>query len=176
MISVKFYFIKKDKFFDRQNLYEGPQGDYADNNLSFGFFSKAVLALLKKIDFKADILHLHDYHSAMCAFFLAQEKQRQDGFFQDTKSVFTIHNLAYQGIYDENTLDMLGIDRKYFHMDSLEFYGKINYMKGGIVYSDKITTVSPTYAREISQKNSDQMLDGILLARKDEILAASSTG
>ncbi len=170
MDKVKFYFIKKDRFFDRPELYGGPQGDYEDNHIRFGFFAKASLELLKKIGFKAHILHLHDYHSAMCAFFVALEKQRQENsFFQDTKTVFTIHNLAYQGIYDAATLELLGIDRRYLHMDSLEFYGKINYMKGGIAYSDKITTVSPTYAREIVTKEFGYMLDGMLRARADDL-------
>ncbi len=168
--GVKFYFIKNDQFFGRQNLYGGPHGDYEDNNLRFGFFSKAIFELLKKINFKADIIHLHDYHSAMCAFFLADIKQKESqGFFKDTKTVLTIHNLAYQGIYEESTLALLGIERKYFHMGGLEFYGKINYLKGGIIYADKITTVSPTYAQEILTKEFGHRLEGVLQSRSTDL-------
>ena len=166
--GVDYYFVRNSFYFGRENLYGTPQGDYEDNNLRFGFFSKSILELLRIIRFKPDILHLHDYHVALCSFFLSVEKSLNKNYYlNSTKTVFTIHNIAYQGIFGQETMEKIGIDRKYFNMDGLEFYGKINYMKGGIVYSDKITTVSPTYSREILTPEFGYGLDGVLETRKD---------
>ena len=130
-----------------RDRYGTPRGDYEDNNLRFGFFSRSILELLQSIDFKPDVLHLHDYHTGLCSFFLFIKKNiSKNCYFKNTKTVFTIHNIAYQGIFGQETLELLDIDRRHFNMNELEFYGKINYMKSGIVYSDKITTVSPTYS------------------------------
>ncbi|MCL5771819.1 MAG: glycogen synthase GlgA [Actinobacteria bacterium] len=168
--GVNFYFIKNDKFFNRDYLYGTPQGDYSDNNLRFGFLSKAVLALLENIKFSPDIIHLHDYHVALTSVLINEKKlKKQDSFFKNTHVVFTIHNLAYQGIYDANTLDLLELDKSYFDMDKLEFYGKINFMKGGIVFSEKITTVSPTYSKEILTPEFGYGLDGILRVRQKDL-------
>ena len=169
--SVDFYFIKNDKFFDRDYLYGTPQGDYEDNNLRFGFLSKAILATLENINFCPDIIHLHDYHVALTAVFINKEKEeKRNSFFKNTHIVFTIHNLAYQGIYDKSTLDLLDLDNSYFSIDKLEFYGKINFMKGGIVFSDKITTVSPTYSKEILTAEFGYGLDGILRVRQKDLI------
>lgn len=168
--GIDFYFIKNDKFFNREYLYGTPQGDYEDNNIRFGFLSKAILALLKNIKFKADIIHLHDYHVALTSVLINDEKlKKTNSFFKDTHVVFTIHNMAYQGIYDAGTLDLLEIDKTYFNIDGLEFYGKINFMKGGIVYSEKITTVSPTYSKEIVTPEFGHGLDGILKTRQKDL-------
>ncbi|MDD3520547.1 MAG: glycogen synthase GlgA [Actinomycetota bacterium] len=167
---IDYYFIRNPSYFGRENLYGTPQGDYEDNNLRFGFLSKSIFELLKIIDFKPDILHLHDYHTALCSLFLSVEKSlNKKCYFKDTKTVFTIHNIAYQGIFGQETIDILDIDKKYFNMDGIEFYGKINYMKGGIVYSDKITTVSPTYSKEILTPEFGYGLEGILKVRKDSL-------
>ncbi|MHB1274310.1 MAG: glycogen synthase GlgA [Candidatus Humimicrobiaceae bacterium] len=168
--GIDFYFIKNDKFYNRQYLYGTPEGDYPDNNLRFGFLSKAILALLENIKFSPDIIHLHDYHVALTSVLINGEKvKNKSSFFKDTHVVFTIHNLAYQGIYDANTLDLLEIDKSYFNMDKLEFYGKVNFMKGGIVFSEKVTTVSPTYSKEILTPEFGYGLDGILRVRQKDL-------
>lgn len=168
--GVDFYFIKNDKFFNRNNLYGTSQGDYSDNNLRFGFLSRAILVMLENIKFKADIIHLHDYHVALTSVLINEEKlKKPDSFFKNTHVVFTIHNLAYQGTYDANTLSLLEIDKSYFNMGKLEFYGKINFMKGGIVFSEKITTVSPTYSKEILTPEFGYGLDGILRVRQKDL-------
>lgn len=168
--GIDFYFVKNEKFFNREYLYGTPEGDYDDNNIRFGFFSKAILKLLKIIKYKADIIHLHDYHVAMISVLINEIKTKKtDSFFDNSHTIFTIHNLAYQGIYDKKTLDLLEIDKKYFNIEGLEFYGKINYMKGGIVYSEKITTVSPTYSKEILTSEFGYGLDGILRTRQKDL-------
>lgn len=169
--DVDFYFIKNDNFFNRENLYGTPQGDYADNNIRFGFFSKAVFKVLEKISFIPDIIHLHDYHFALVSVFLRdmQVKNLKSPFLK-TRVVFTIHNIAYQGIYDKDTLVKCGIGSEYFNIDGLEFFGKVNFMKAGIVYSDKITTVSPTYAKEILTGQYGYGLEGFLKSRQENLL------
>lgn len=168
--KISYFFIRNTQYFSREGLYGTPGGDYDDNNLRFGFFSKALFGLLKQIGFKPDILHLHDYHVALASLFL-HNKKSTDGndFFKNTKTVFTIHNLAYQGIYGPETLELLDIDRKYFNMNGIEFYGKVNFMKSGIVYSDKVTTVSPTYAREILTPEFGYGMDGVLKTRENNL-------
>jgi len=167
---INFYFIRNQKYFGRDYLYGTPDGDYKDNNLRFGFLSKAMPLLLTKINFRPDIVHLHDYHVSLSSLFISEDKSsNKNSFFKDTKVVFTIHNIAYQGIFDKDTLDMLEINYKHFNMDGIEFYGKVNYMKGGIAYSDKITTVSPTYAKEILTPEFGFGLEGILKTRQKDL-------
>ncbi|HHT78325.1 MAG TPA: glycogen synthase GlgA [Actinobacteria bacterium] len=168
--GIDYFFIRNPFYFGRENLYGTPRGDYEDNNLRFGFFSRSILELLQSIDFKPDVLHLHDYHTGLCSFFLFIKKNiSKNCYFKNTKTVFTIHNIAYQGIFGQETLELLDIDRRHFNMNELEFYGKINYMKSGIVYSDKITTVSPTYSREILTPEFGCRLEGILHTRKEDL-------
>jgi starch synthase len=122
------------------------------------------------LDFIPDILHLHDYHFALAALLLKDIKDTgKNPVFDKTKSVFTIHNIAYQGSYDRDILDICGIDGRYYSVDGLEFYGKVNFMKAGIVYSDRITTVSPTYAEEILTPEYGYGLDGILSSRMKDL-------
>jgi len=168
--GVYFYFVKNDKFFARDNLYGTSLGDYSDNDIRFGFFARAVFKVLEELDYIPHIIHLHDYHFALSALLLKDIKSRKEqSAFRRTKTVFTIHNIAYQGIYERDILSTLGIDNNYFNIDGLEFYGKVNYMKAGIVYSDKITTVSPTYAREILTPGYGYGLDSVLKAREDDL-------
>jgi len=168
--GIDFYFIRNDNFFGRENLYGTPQGDYPDNNIRFGFFSKAIFEVLLKIDFIPDIMHLHDYHFALASVFLRDIKQKDaKSPFARTSAVFTIHNIAYQGIFGPDTLGLCGIDPAHFTMEGLEFYGNVNFMKAGIVYSAKITTVSPTYADEILTPEYGYRLEGVLASRRSDL-------
>ena len=168
--NIDFYFIRNDAFFGRDNLYGTPQGDYTDNNIRFGFFSKAIFEVLSRIGYIPDIIHLHDYHFALASLFLKEIRDNlKETPFSRTKAVFTIHNIAYQGIYSQETLGLCGIDPKYFTLEGLEFYGDINFMKAGIVYSSKITTVSPTYSREILTDEYGFKLDGVLKSRQQDL-------
>ena len=168
--GIDFYFIRNDDFFGRDNLYGTPQGDYSDNNIRFGFFSKAIFEVLLKIGFIPDIIHLHDYHFALASVFLSDLKRKEkDSPFAATNAVFTIHNIAYQGIFGPETLGLCGIDPAHFTIEGLEFYGNVNFMKAGIVYSNKITTVSPTYSREILTEEYGYRLEGVLASRQDDL-------
>jgi len=175
--NAVFYFVKNSKFFGRENLYGTPQGDFTDNDIRFAFFSKAIFEVLKTIEFIPDIIHLHDYHFGLAALLLkdikgknlAAEENSSYGIFKDTKTVFTIHNIAYQGTYDPAILGIAGISYDYFNLEGVEFYGRVNFMKAGIVYSDRITTVSPTYSKEILTPEYGYGLDGILSKRKEDL-------
>jgi starch synthase len=168
--GVYFYFVRNDKFFARDNLYGTSLGDYSDNDIRFGFFARAVFRVLEAAGFIPHIIHLHDYHFALSALLLRDIKSgNKQSAFRKTKTVFTIHNIAYQGIYKRDILSTLGIDNKYFRIDGLEFYGKVNYMKAGIIYSDSITTVSPTYAGELLTPGYGYGLDAVLKERRKDL-------
>jgi starch synthase len=168
--NVDFYFVRNDSLFGRENLYGTAQGDYSDNNLRFGFFSKAIFKVLEAISVVPDIIHLHDHHFGLAALLLHDIKINDKTTpYKHTKVVFTIHNIAYQGVYGRETLELCGIDNQYFTLEGLEFYGSVNFMKAGIVYSDKITTVSPTYAREILTKEYGYRLEDILNSRRMDL-------
>ena len=158
--GVKTYFIDAPLLSTTQDLYGDEKGDYTNNDLRFGIFCAAVVALASKL--KIDILHLNDWHSALCALFIKESSL-------DIKTIFTIHNLAYQGVFEPNALSRLGIDASYFTTDGLEFYGNINFMKAGIAYSDKITTVSPQYAKEILTKEFGCGLEGFLSLHSEKL-------
>ncbi|MDY0116568.1 MAG: glycogen/starch synthase [Sulfurimonadaceae bacterium] len=159
--QVAFYYDKKTNtyFVDTPLLSEtlgmyGENGvDYPNNDIRFGLFSAAIVELALLL--QANVLHLNDWQSALAAFFV---KERGLAI----KTLFTIHNLAYQGVFDRNALDRLGIDKKYFHIDGFEFYGKTNFLKAAIAWSDKVTTVSPSYAEEIQGYTYGCGLDGFL--------------
>jgi starch synthase len=146
--GIKVYFIENDLYFNREGFYVDKNGDYKDNLERFAFFCRRGLDLLKEIDFAADILHLHDWQASLAAVYL-KNLYSKDVFYSRMKSILTIHNLGYQGIFSGDEFEKLGLDSGLFSVSALEFYGRINLLKGGIIFSDLINTVSPTYAREI---------------------------
>ncbi|MDD2449091.1 MAG: glycogen/starch synthase [Sulfurimonas sp.] len=154
------YFVEAALLSDTQNLYADEFGDYANNDLRFGIFSKAIIVLAKKLE--VELLHLNDWHTALSSLYLKEEKSK-------IKTILTIHNLAYQGLFSKDSLERLSIDKKYFNTDGLEFYDKVNFLKAGIAYSDAITTVSPTYAKEILTQEFGCGLDGFLNYHKDKL-------
>ncbi len=165
--GVTTYFIRNDRYFDRDYLYGTPEGDYPDNPLRFGFFSVAALRLLEKLNFKPGIIHLNDWQTALIPVYLKNTDLFP--FLKDTKTILTIHNLAYQGTFPPDVLKSLMLPESLFNMEALEFYGKINFLKGGIVFSDVITTVSPTYAREIQTSEFGYGLEGVLYKRREHL-------
>jgi len=166
--SIKVYFIEKDLYFNRDGLYGDKTGDYKDNLDRFSYFSRRALELLKEINFKADIIHCHDWQSALIPIYLKTIYAGKP-FYKDTKTIFTIHNIGYQGLFPKDQFGKLGIDWKFFNIDMLEFYDKVNLLKGGMVFSDIINTVSPTYAREIQTKEFGYGLEGVLAKRKKDV-------
>jgi len=160
--NIKVYFVENKKFFDRDEVYATSEGDYPDNPLRFIFFSRAVLEILKAVDFKPDIIHCHDMQTGLIPAYL-KTLYIIDAFFQNTKTVFTIHNIAYQGIYGYEIFIIAGFAPYDFVPEKFEYYGNINFMKTGIVFSDLVTTVSPTYAKMISSLHSEgRGLEGVL--------------
>ena len=155
--GVTYYFIDNEYYFKRYNIY----GE-VDDAERFIFFSKAATILPRYLYFKADIIHANDWHTALVPLYI-KDFAEGDDFYKEIKSVFTIHNLKYQGIFPEYLLEEIaGLSRKYYHEDGLKFYNSINLLKAGIVYSDSLTTVSNSYAEEIKTAYFGEKLDGIL--------------
>ena len=160
--GVEVFFIKNDKYFLRDSLYVGQDGcDYPDSLERFSFYSKKVLEILKKIGFCPDIIHCNDWQTSLVNAYL-KILYKKDACFKNTKSVLTIHNMAYQGISPKEKFKYLGIDNKYFDQKYFEYYGKINLLKVGIIFSDMVTTVSPTYAKQIKTPKHGCGLQGVL--------------
>ena len=164
--GVTFYFVERDEFFDRRQLYGTPKGDYFDNLERYVFLAKTVKPVCQALNLKLDILHCHDWQSALVPVYL-QEKWQNEEVFIGTASVFTVHNLAYQGLFAKEKYHLLDLDLSLFWIDGLEFYDKINFLKGGILWSDAVTTVSRQYSQEIQTPEFGCGLEGVLRARAD---------
>jgi len=160
--GLEYRFVYSPLLCDREFLYGPPGSGYEDNAMRFGLFNYAMLALLKQERYA--IVHLNDWQSALLPLLLNEDKTIQ------TKTLFTIHNLAYQGTFEMAVLKTLGIDDAYATMDGLEFYGQINFMKAGIAYADVITTVSPTYAKEILTAEFGCGLEGFLQHHRNKLV------
>lgn len=154
--NVTYYFIDNMEYFDR----ESPYG-YEDDAERFIFFSKAATLLSKEIDFHPDIIHTNDWHTALVNVYV-NDFRRGDSFFDDVKTLFTIHNLKYQGVFDSGYLTLTGLDGSYFNENDLKYFEAINFMKGGIVHCNALNTVSENYAREIKYPFYGEGLDGII--------------
>jgi starch synthase len=166
--NVLVYLINNDKYFDRDGLYGDALGDYPDNLERFSFYCRRTIEALKEINFKPDVIHCHDWQSALIPVYL-KHKYRKDDFYAVIKTIFTIHNLAYQGLFAEEEYPKLELDWSLFGIEGLEFYGKINILKGGLLSSDLLNTVSPTYACEIQTREFGCGLDGVLKKRKNDL-------
>ncbi len=153
--KVEVVLVKAAPLYESQKLY-GEEND----DLRFALFGRAIVLYAKRESF--DILHLNDWHTALAALFA-----KEQGIAE--KVVFTIHNLAFQGLFPYETLQRAGIDKRYFHMEALEFYGQVNFMKAGIAFSDVVTTVSPTYAGEIQTATFGCGLEGFLQKHRKKL-------
>ncbi len=166
--DVPVYFLESKEFFDREGIYGTPEGDYPDNHRRFSFFCRGVLELLKKIDFRPDLLHCHDWQSALIPIILRYE-HHNDAFFANTSTLFTIHNLAYQGIFPRTALEEMGLNKTCYRMERLEYFGQLNLMKGAILTADLLNTVSPAYCGEIQTPEYGCGLDGLLVSRENDL-------
>ncbi|QGQ47644.1 glycogen synthase GlgA [Metabacillus sediminilitoris] len=156
--GITYYFLDHEYYYYRDSLY----GHYDDGE-RFSFFCKGVLETIKAIDFQPDLIHTHDWHTGMINFLL-KEEYREDSFYKHIKTVFTIHNLQFQGIFPYDILhDLLNIDVENFW--KVEFHGHVSFMKAALVSADYITTVSPTYKEEIQTPYYGERLDGLLRDR-----------
>lgn len=164
--GASYMFVENDRFYDRDYLYSTPDGDYPDNAERFGFLSKTAMELAKSLG-GVDILHAHDWQAALVPIY-KKVLYKDSPFLQDTRCAQTIHNIGYQGVFGANILPALDLPYdEVFHMEALEFYGQVNLLKGGIVYSDVINTVSKGYAKEIQTPEFGAGLEGILLKRSN---------
>jgi starch synthase len=166
--DIRVYFIENDAYFNRDNLYGDKTGDYPDNLQRFAYFSRAALDLLKEINFKADIIHVHDWQSSLVPVYL-KTLYREIPFYKNMKTILTIHNIGYQGLFNKEEFPKLGLDWSLFNMEGFEFYGRVNILKGGMVSCDIINTVSVAYSREIQGKEFGYGLEGVLSKRKSEL-------
>ena len=158
------YFIECEEFFAREELYGTPEGDYADNASRFVFFSRGILEICKAMKFQPDIIHCNDWQTGLVPLYL-RTIYGADKFFKNTASIFTIHNLGYQGLFPSSEMPLTGLGWELFNPEGLEFYGKVNFLKAGISSADILNTVSNTYSKEILSKEFGCGLDGVLRNR-----------
>lgn len=166
--NIKVYFIEHPGYFQRDFLYGDKAGDYPDNLDRFSYYCKRALVLLKEINFSPQIIHCHDWQAALVPVFL-KNLFLGNSFYRGIKTLFTIHNIGYQGLFPKTEFPKLGLSWSLFSLDTLEFYDKINILKGGLIFSDLINTVSATYSKEIQTKEFGFGLQGILAERKDSL-------
>ncbi|HEY4842386.1 MAG TPA: glycogen synthase GlgA [Terriglobales bacterium] len=167
--GVKFYFVDYPPYFDRDALYGSPAGDYPDNAERFALFSRAVLEASKVLGVP-HVFHCHDWQSALVPVML-RTLYAEDPAFRDVATVFTIHNMGYQGLFPPDTLPLLMLPWDLLTMSKMEFFGQVNFLKGALVYSDYVTTVSKKYSQEIQTTEYGFGLEGVLRDR-----AATVTG
>lgn len=156
---VTTYLIGNDFYFGRDGYY-----GYGDDFERFALFSKAALEMAAEIDFKPDVIHLNDWQMGLAAVYL-KDRYKKFTFFQNTKSLFTMHNLQFQGIFGRDTLPSMDLDDGYFTGGGIEFYGNVSLLKAGIAYSDALSTVSETYAKEIQTPMYSYGMDGVIRGR-----------
>ncbi len=162
------YFIRCDEFFDRQELYGTPKGDYIDNASRFIFFSRGVLETCKALNLKPDVIHCNDWQTGLVPLYL-KTIYRTDKFFKNTATILTIHNLGYQGLFQSSEMPITNLGWELFNPEGIEFYGKVNFLKAGIISADILNTVSNTYAKEILNKEFGFGLDGVLQMRERDL-------
>lgn len=161
--KVQVYFISNEQLYCRSDLYVDPKTKEAwpDNDDRFMFFSRGVIETLIRLGWKPDIIHLNDWQSGLIAALLKTE-YADEPLFKNTKVVFTVHNAAYQGVFPKASFEKTGLPAKAFKMEGVEFHGEVNLLKAGLMYADAITTVSPTYAKEVrSSKEYGYGLEGV---------------
>lgn len=164
--GIKVYFLNHDGYYGRSGLYQDMWGEFGDNAQRFIFLARAALEACKALEFRPDIIHCHDWQTGLLPMYL-KELFKRDAFFQHTATVFTIHNMAYQGVFPKAYLPATGFTWNEFTMQKFEFYDQISFMKAALVYSDALTTVSPTYAVEVQTAYEyGRGLEGLLRDRR----------
>lgn len=165
--GVTVYFIRRDAYYGRAELYSTADGDYPDNAERFMFFSRAVAAALEALKLKPDVIHCHDWQVGLIP--ALARHGLDNGFLAPVAIVFTVHNLAFQGLFWHFDMEMTGLPWSVFTPEGVEFYGKINLMKAGITSADVVSTVSRKYSKEIQTKEFGCGLEGVLRARRNDI-------
>ena len=163
--GVPLYFIARGEYFDRRFYYNDPKGDYFDNAERFIFFCRAAIALMERLGEAPSVVHAHDWQTALLPVYI-HFLRRTHPFWQHTATVLTIHNLAFQGRFSSRLFESSGLPPEAWNMNGVEYYGDFNMLKGGISYADAVTSVSPSYAREILTEKFGCGLDGVLRQRE----------
>ena len=167
--NLKIYLVCREEFFDRRNPYGTGERDYEDNADRFIFFCKGVVETLRLADLQADVVHSHDWQGALLPMLLRDAERRHDVTLA-VKTVFTIHNIAYQGLFPRTVFARTNLPEDLNNMDGLEYYEQTNLLKGGILFADRVTTVSPQYAKEIQTPEFGNGLDGVVQTRSDDMV------
>jgi starch synthase len=166
--EVSYYLIDQPQYFDREGIYGENGVDYADNAERFIFFNLAVLDAIQSLGLRPDIIHCHDWHTGLIPVYLKARRDRL-GSLGATGSLFTIHNLAYRGLFPRSAMELTGLDWGFFDWRQLEFHGSLCLLKAGLVFADMLNTVSPTYANEIQTSAHGWGLDGLLRQRQADL-------
>ncbi len=166
--AVDIYLVRRDEFFDRTYLYGTPKGDYFDNFHRFTFFSRAAVALCPAAQIQPDVVHCHDWQSALIPAYL-KLLYGNDDYWADAASVFTIHNIAFQGQFSAELFPLTGLPDHFFGFDGMEFWGALNFMKAAIVCADVVTTVSPRYSEEIQTQEYGHGLERVLVTHRHKL-------
>ena len=169
--KVQVYFLDNPNLFGRTGLYGSPETkkDYADNDERFIFFSRGILEVLKRLGWAPDIIHCNDWHTGLVPVYL-KTLYKDDPFYKDTRTVFTVHNMAYQGVFPRSSFDKTLLPADTFSPAGVESHGNLNFLKAGLVYADALTTVSGKYAEEIAE--SDEFgcgLQDVIRKRKKDL-------
>jgi starch synthase len=167
--NLTVYLICREEFFDRRGIYGNGERDYEDNDNRYIFFAKAVVETLRLMEFKADIVHAHDWPTGLLPVLL-RYAERRHGVTLALKTVFTIHNIAFQGVFSMRSFPRTNLPDELMGIDGLEFYGQMSFMKGGLLFADHITTVSPQYAKEIQTPDFGCGLDGVIQSRASDLV------
>ena len=160
----RLFFVEQPELFDRPGLYGDARGDYPDNHVRFALLSKAALEISRRL-FAADIIHCHDWQAALVAAYL-KDPLIADPTWLGIRTLLTIHNLGYQGLFDRGAMDQIGLPGEFDTPEGMEFWGKVNFLKAGIVFADALNTVSRKYAEEIQTPEYGFGLDGLLRRRR----------
>ncbi len=166
--DVPVYFVRCDRYFDRDGLYQVQGVDHPDNAARFAFFSRAVLELSRALDFRPDVIHCHDWQTGLVPTYL-RTLYANDPVLAAAGVLFTIHNMGYQGLFPAEALATIGLGPDQFTTPGIEFYGQVNLLKAGLVFSDILTTVSRRYSREIQTEAFGCGLEGVLRARSGDV-------
>jgi starch synthase len=164
--TVPVYFVENQEYFDRHDLYQQDGKDYPDNCERFVFFARGVLEAIRLLDLQPDVLHANDWQAALLPAYLKIEYRGVPGY-ENISSLLTIHNLAYQGVFWHWDMLLTGFDWKFFNWQQMEFFGNLNLLKAGLVFADRLNTVSPRYAEEIQSAPLGCGLEGVLQQRRD---------
>ena len=166
--GVRYFFVDDPAYFDRDGIYGNSDGDFSDNAERYSEFCRAAIEIVKHV-WPADVIHCHDWQTALVPVLL-RTSYGDDPLVKDIPVVFTIHNMGYHGLFKTDVLERASIPLPVYNPAGMEFYGNVNFLKGGLVYSDYLTTVSKRYAQEIQTPEFGYGLDGVVRSRGDRLV------